>query len=140
MDNLYTNQDIQEFLFTRGLEWDGNNKNKTKNDLIIAELKLSGGGDEIDVFQLSVTPISFYIYGLDGVMEIANFSQDWIINLIEKHPEKTSTIIEMIDNKMKEIYDFYEDAVKPYEQKIKRLRQEQRKALEELNFGDGAKN
>ena len=89
MESFYTTEDIQEFLSCKGLEWDGKNKNRRKNDAVSAELRFSG--DEYAApydFQLSVSPIQFYIYGLGGHVEVANFSQDWRINLIAKYPDK----------------------------------------------------
>ena len=130
MENLYTYQDIQDYLLSMGVEWDGVNKYQKDDKFILAEINYAGEGLESHLCYLDVTPIEFTIYNVDGTTMNEYYSFDWIKFLATKHPEKREQLKQFVNKEMEEIYNYYERMVKFHEFEISNIKTQERDVLE----------
>lgn len=127
INNMYDDKDIQSFLLTKNIVWDGN-ITKRIGRVIEAEVFIKEINNKKDVI-LEVSPCIFAIdekvyecYYDDtdiSIYEYANFSDDWIRFLIKKDPENGLIISEYA-------FDAMCKAKAEHEDRIQDLRQQTR--------------
>ena len=93
INNMYNDQDIQAFLLSKNILWDGNSTKRIGDTVIEAEVFIKEINNKKDVI-LEVSPCIFTIdekvyesYYDDtdiSIYEYANFSEEWIKFLIKK--------------------------------------------------------
>lgn len=143
MKNIYKTKDIQDFLCSRGVFWNGISKNKQHdNDMVLADALISNTNGYINTeIYLQVSNANFKVFIEDCSIcyeettfykkLFKDFTYDWINNLIKKYPEKAPAIKEFIDSKMQEEHSYYEKQITPLQHQINQIKEKQNASLNE---------
>lgn len=135
MDKLLI-KDAQKFLKDRGITWDGSALYKGEH--FVTELEGLDGAPKTSVFmRLNEVDLiiekRFVKIDKDANELVTDYSFDWTKNMLEKYPERASHIKDLLEKKMTSVYDYYERAVKPYQEEIVKIKTAQAEDLKSLN-------
>lgn len=144
MKKIYTTKDIQDFLYKHGILWNGVNKNEQAFDnMILADVKFfdEKGYQDAEVY-LYVNELTLNIYTEDCDISyeettfskslIKDYSFDWTKTLLEKYPTLASNLKTIVESKMKRIHENAEFKIKPLQEKIDKIKEEEKIELEPL--------
>lgn len=115
MNQLYNTKDIQTFLLSHNIVWNGQCVHETHTaygDEILANMLFNNENESIQV-TLSISPTSFFIYEETceayyddtdtSINEIASFANEWMLFLINKSTENAKIIKQKATDKLNRI-------------------------------------
>lgn len=141
----YTREDVQKFLFDRKILWNGVRKNENEkawNSDIKADVQYfdDNGYTPAEVV-LVIDQLTFKIMAEEMEIDyeettpyrtlIADYSYEWISELLKKSPEDAPMLRLVVENKMKQINERAEREIAPLKAKIDKIKQEEEAELEE---------
>lgn len=145
MEKFYRPKDIEYFLFDHDVLWKGGQDNKHYIDsglnfkTIVVNLIEGKHWQEV-IFQ--VDELNFQIFKEESETcyqdttyskkLLLDLSSEWIKYLVQKFPEASSLIKRIIASKMKELHENTEDAIKPLQKKINKIKQDEQAEMDHL--------
>ncbi len=141
----YTREDVQKFLFDRKILWNGVRKNENEkawNNDIKADVQYfdENGYTPAEVV-LVIDQLTFKIIAEEMEIDyeettpyrtlIADYSFEWISELLKKSPEDAPMLRLVVENKMKQINEQAEREIAPLKVKIDKIKEKEEADLEE---------
>lgn len=143
MSKFFDYNDIQKFLLTRGIYWNGvrlYEKDALDNEPILAVIKPSDSVgsfvakmdiDEV-TFKITQEEMHFSIYEMSIKNNLLyDFSLEWMVNLIKKNPELAEVIKEKAADNIEQIRMRTADQIAPYQAEIDKI---ENSAKEEIDY------
>lgn len=145
MKQPYTTEDVQKFLFDRKILWNGVRKNENEKDWnndIKADVQYfdDNGYTPAEVV-LVIDELTFKILAEDMEIDyeetrpyrtlIADYSYEWISELLKKSPEDAPMLRLVVESKMKFINQQAEKEIAPLKAKIDAIKAREEAELEE---------
>lgn len=141
----YTREDVQKFLFDRKILWNGVRKNENEkawnNDIKADVQYFDDNGYTPAEVVLVIDQLTFKIMAEEMEIDyeettpyrtlIADYSYEWISELLKKSPEDAPMLRLVVENKMKQINERAEREIAPLKAKIDKIKQEEEAELEE---------
>ena len=144
MKKPYTIEDAQKFLFERGILWNGVRKNENEaswNNEIKADVQYfdEKGYTPAEVI-LSIDELTFKIIAEEMEIDyeettpyrtlIADYSLEWISELLKKSPKDAPMLRLVVENRMKQINEQAEREIAPLKAKIDKIKEREEAELE----------
>ncbi len=131
-------KDIQSFLMTKGILWNGVDRNNT-NEYILADVRMLRRGDFVDAeIYLKVDDITFncmITYPINKFTDktiTKDFSIDWIKYRLAQYPGDAPLIKSAIEEKMKAVQEKSETEIQELKNKIKNIKLDEEKHTKHL--------
>lgn len=144
MENFYSLEDIKLFLCGHEVimyDKDTDKNGSSYTNRIKANVLFVGKKEWEDVI-LKVDELNFQIFKEDceicyqdttfSTKLLKDLSKEWIAFLVQKYPESSSLMKRIIASKMKELHENTEDAIKPLQKKINKIKQDEQAEMDHL--------